>query len=276
MNDKIYEVNKVCNNIWAITEVNSVIVYLVVGKEKALLIDTGYGYGDLKKIVREITDLPLIVVVTHGHIDHIAGNYQFSDVWISDDDRKVMNEHFYEQREGNLNYRFKKMPHLKEIINPNEYLCKSLENTTFHSLKNNMEIDLGGKKVKVIDIKGHSKGSVVFYDEENACLFTGDSVSLHNIWMFQDDSLTLLEYKNSLINLKSQLINKDIKIFPAHGEILLEYEVIDDLIACTEEILSGKSIYSDEDFEMFGAKGKKHYYKSVSIIYGDRQLTIEK
>ena len=57
-------------------------MYLIVGPEKAMLIDTGFGVGDLKGLVREITgDMPLIVVNTHAHFDHAYGNFQFDRVY---------------------------------------------------------------------------------------------------------------------------------------------------------------------------------------------------
>lgn len=267
----IYDVKQISDHIWTITEVDSVILYLIVGSEKALLIDTGYGYGDLKSIIKGITDLPLMIVLTHGHIDHIAGNYQFQDIWLSKQDKPIMLAHFNEERKGNLAYRFKKMPYLMEVIDKDKYLSRSIEHVNFHDLQIDMIIDLDGIKLKVVDLKGHSFGSVGFYDESNGYLFTGDAISLHNIWMFQKDSLSLIDYRNTLINLATKITNKDIKIFPAHGEIALAYDVVEGLIACTDEILHGINLHEDLDFEMFGTKGKKHIYHNVSIIYGDKQ-----
>ena len=49
-------------------------IYLLEGKEKAMLIDTGWGAGNLRACVEKLTDKPLIVVNTHFHPDHSAGN----------------------------------------------------------------------------------------------------------------------------------------------------------------------------------------------------------
>ena len=48
-------------------------MYLVEGTEKAALIDTGYGVGNLKGYIKTLTEKPLIVLITHGHLDHVAG-----------------------------------------------------------------------------------------------------------------------------------------------------------------------------------------------------------
>ena len=53
--------------------------YLVTGKEQALLIDTANGQENLMEIVGELTELPVTVVNTHGHIDHIFGNVFFKE-----------------------------------------------------------------------------------------------------------------------------------------------------------------------------------------------------
>lgn len=66
---------------------------LVVGTEKALLFDTGYGIGDLRKLIASITNLPIIVVNSHGHIDHVSGNYQFSEVYIHPEDIPIQKKY---------------------------------------------------------------------------------------------------------------------------------------------------------------------------------------
>lgn len=72
-----YKVIDMGNGIYHIWEPAGVASSLVIGKTKALLIDTGYGYGDLKSVVRSLTDLPIRVMNTHCHLDHAGGNYLF-------------------------------------------------------------------------------------------------------------------------------------------------------------------------------------------------------
>ena len=54
-------------------------MYLLEGKEKALLLDTGYGAGNLRAFVEKLTDKPVIVANSHYHPDHAAGNGEFED-----------------------------------------------------------------------------------------------------------------------------------------------------------------------------------------------------
>ena len=71
-----YHIEKLNEQTWLIEEYSntaSAYMYLLTGKEKALLIDTGFGTIPLKSICEELTVLPVTVALTHGHVDHIGG-----------------------------------------------------------------------------------------------------------------------------------------------------------------------------------------------------------
>ena len=78
MENSYYKVEKM-DGYYRISSPEAVFCYVVVGREKAMLIDTGHAYGDLKQAVKSITDKPLYVVNTHGHLDHTSGNAQFDE-----------------------------------------------------------------------------------------------------------------------------------------------------------------------------------------------------
>ena len=81
-----FEVYKVFEGVYAIYEpgqFEEVISYLILGQKESLLFDTGLGIGDIKKLVRELTELPIMVVNSHTHYDHIGGNYQFDSIYTS-------------------------------------------------------------------------------------------------------------------------------------------------------------------------------------------------
>lgn len=67
--------------------------YLIVGNSKALVIDTRIGSNNVYEVFRTLTDLPLMVVNTHGHCDHIFGNVYFDEVYMNPDDSEVAKEH---------------------------------------------------------------------------------------------------------------------------------------------------------------------------------------
>ena len=78
-----FEVYEVAADTYAIYEPfqwQEVISYLVLGSERALLFDTGNGIGDIRRVVDSLTDLPVVVVNSHSHYDHVGGNHQFDDI----------------------------------------------------------------------------------------------------------------------------------------------------------------------------------------------------
>ena len=76
MENRIH-VKKLGERIYLMDDAGDATGYLVVGEEKALVIDTMIGWEDVNEVVKGITTLPIMVVNTHGHCDHIYGNIYF-------------------------------------------------------------------------------------------------------------------------------------------------------------------------------------------------------
>lgn len=164
-----YAVTKISDSHYRIAEGN-VFMELLLGGEKALLIDTGYGFGDLKKAIRRITDLPLIIVNTHAHPDHTCGNWQFDEpVWIHA--RDLENCSLYNTPEARLTA----MPKEK----PDDFLEKEyLQGGTGHltAAKEGQVFDLGGLELEVVELPGHTGGSIGLMDRAGRRLFVGDAM----------------------------------------------------------------------------------------------------
>ena len=88
-----FTVTKINEKIYQFNDKMSVLSTLVIGSEYALVLDTCYGLGDLKTAIRGITNLPLIVVNSHGHMDHSCGNYQFDEIYIDEEDVELCKKH---------------------------------------------------------------------------------------------------------------------------------------------------------------------------------------
>lgn len=81
MENKWFTIKQLTTNVWGIGEFKhfeEVACYLVIGDKKALLIDTGLGKYNIKKVVKEITKNKLLIINSHQHYDHIGGNKYFS------------------------------------------------------------------------------------------------------------------------------------------------------------------------------------------------------
>jgi glyoxylase-like metal-dependent hydrolase (beta-lactamase superfamily II) len=123
---------------------------LIVGKKEALLIDTSLPKEGFANYVRSIADLPVIVVNSHGHFDHIGNNNQFDEIYIHPKDEELLRESF--RRFGDVDFKIK-------YINDGDI------------------INLGHRRVKVYNVPGHTKGSIVFLDKKTSTLITGDAIA---------------------------------------------------------------------------------------------------
>ncbi len=163
--DDYYTVGKLDEQTYAISEPKKAwyynTSYLLLGKDKALLFDTGYGSSenkDIMPVVKKLTDLPIMTMHSHFHIDHIAG--------IENEDNLLMID----------------LPYLRERAKNNKLTLKTSETvvpdtptvTIKQWIKPNEIIDLGDRKIQVKNMTGHTTESLVLVDEKYKQLFTGD------------------------------------------------------------------------------------------------------
>ena len=87
-----FEAYKVGAGTFALLEprhYEEVISYLILGADRAVLLDTGMGIGDISAEVARLTDLPVVVVNSHSHYDHVGDNHRFAEVWAFDEQMEV-------------------------------------------------------------------------------------------------------------------------------------------------------------------------------------------
>ena len=143
---------------------NGVHMDLIVGEEKALLFDTGHGFGDLHEAVRAVTDLPLYVVDSHGHLDHACGNCWFGqEVYIHPKDMELCRQHNSPQsrRDGigmakESAGRFPGIEMLPVDFDAESYVKMGCGNLV--PVEEGHVFDLGGRTLQVVELPGHTKG----------------------------------------------------------------------------------------------------------------------
>lgn len=230
-NDLPVEVIK--NGIYRLNEFDGTNCYLVVGSNKALLIDCGTGFCDIKGAVEKITSLPLTVAATHGHVDHIGGAGQFEEIYIHKDDCKRINEI---QRSMFMRRLFTLLnkPVIEHGFSVKD-VYKPMLDTAVIEMNGNEIFDLGGKTVTVKHTPGHSRGSVSFICQEDKIVFSGDNVC-DALWMMLPGATSVEEWLPSAEWLYE--MSGEYDIYWGHRVPKLEKDYISQVINWGKEIMA--------------------------------------
>lgn len=219
--------------------------YVVVGGKKALIIDTMNGYEDVKAVARRITDLPLMVINTHGHCDHIGGNIYFEETYLHPLDREVAEQHM-------------KLPGFVQLL-----VEKNLSMPPFRDIQGGDRIDLGGLTVEVIHLPGHTPGSILLLLKEDRVLFTGDAINRH-LWLQLEESLSPQEY---LEKLEQVMYLTDAADYILHGHIqdFMPISFLKEFRRGVQEVREGKN-QEDSDYTWFGGLARQHPYDDGKAV----------
>jgi len=208
---------------------------LIVGSEKALLIDTGYGIGDYRAYVETLTDKPLIVANTHGHIDHASGNCQFDEVWMNPKDYALADWHTSLETRRNS----------KDI---GDYVDRLVDGPYKRlPLEEGVVFDLGDRTVTAYNCAGHTKGSMSFLDSKSRYLFTGDNITRRVLLLSGITSTTLEEFRQTLLHTKKLSFDH---IVAAHVPYLMQPEWIDKVLDIVENFDPRKGIVPPRNFAL--------------------------
>lgn len=232
MNKRKPPVQAIGNGVWRINEFDGTNCYLVVGAKKALLIDCGTGFCDLRGAAERITSLPLIVAATHGHADHIGGAGQFEAVYLHKNDCRRINKIQTSLLARKLfvagNGAVKAHGFSAKDVTAEAYPPKLIP------FEDGFCFDLGGKAVKAHHTPGHSVGSVAYIDEADKIIFSGDNVC-DALWMQLPGRTSLEEWLPSARWLYEK--SADYRIFWGHRTPELTRDYIATVIRWGEEIL---------------------------------------
>ena len=199
-----YHIDQIHPWLYRISEplsLSNVCFYLIVGDERALLFDTGHGIGDIPDTIRMITTKPVDVVLGHGHQDHIGGAYQFDECYLHENDtelytmstspmfRKLIIQHLMET-----------LKELPEGFDPEAFCAAGPGN--IKKLDVDRVFDLGGLSIKIIEMPGHTTGSIGLLIVEKHTLLVSDS-ALYHVWMFLEESTSVPQYIEMLERVSS-------------------------------------------------------------------------
>ena len=187
--DPWFEVYKIRPGVFAIYEphqLEEVISYLILGSDKALLFDTGMGISNIQAVVAGLTKLPVSVVNSHTHNDHVGDNWRFSDVYGMDTDFTRANARGSRQDAQDELAPDEICGALPAGFDSKAYATKAFH--IAHWLHDGDKIELGGRRLKVIATPGHTPDAIALLDEKNGLLFTGDTFYPGPIYLFRPET----------------------------------------------------------------------------------------
>ena len=180
-------------------QVNS---YLLIKRDKAILIDPGFNGKELVKYCKESCITINYIILTHGHFDHIKGiedialEFDF-ELLVSKEDKQLL---FHDK----FNY-----------AKAFQSSFKLPSNITIKELSDKESLKLLDETFKVYSTPGHTKGSICLAYQRS--LFTGDTLFYDSVGRTDLYSGNHSELFKSIAFLKTKFGN-DTVIYPGHGD----------------------------------------------------------
>jgi glyoxylase-like metal-dependent hydrolase (beta-lactamase superfamily II) len=237
--DAWFEVYRIRPGVFAIYEphqLEEVISYLILGSDRAVLFDTGMGIGNIQAVVAGLTKLPVRVVNSHTHNDHVGDNWRFSFIYGMDTDFTRANA-----RGSKADAQVELAP--GEICGslPAGFDAKSYATKPFHIsswLHDGDKIDLGGRILQVIATPGHTPDALALLDEKNGLLFTGDSFYLGPIYLYRPET-DLGAYVESMQKLAALTPHLQL-LLPSHNTPVADPAYLPKVVAAIQQVRKGE------------------------------------
>ena len=231
------EAYKMRDNVWALFQesmdgVGDLWMYVIDGPKKTMIVDTGFGIGDLKGLVQHLTgdkEKEIFVANTHHHFDHAYGNAQFDKCYCHQDEeyslRTTMNPHIwdylFDENGNNIYTEFDR----EDIIEYHDY--------ELIPVPSGYEFDLGdGYIVEACPLRGHSAGQCGYIDHHNHIMFVGDITGVGKSKFAEDPAWDNCNVETLYRDMQAVVARLDEieSIFPGHGMLdvtstLLQYEL---------------------------------------------------
>ena len=212
------------------------ISYLIVGDKRALLFDTGMGIGDLRQTTAELTNLPVVVLNSHTHNDHVGGNWQFEAIYGMDTDFTRANARGSRQDAQAEIAPDEICGKLPSGFDPKTYVTRPWKITSY--IHDGDRIDLGGRSIEVMATPGHTPDAISLVDRANGLLFTGDTYYPATIWLYRPET-DLAAYAKSIARL-SALAPQVRTVLGQHNVPVAPPSVLPNLVNAFAALRAGK------------------------------------
>jgi len=232
--ETVYRISEPFGAIEPRVGVTTVNMYLVIGQERAVLIDSGLGIGDVRATIAQITPLPCTVLNTHFHWDHIGANALFSERAIHESEAELV------EHEPDVGFIRQALlsPAARAVLPPSfdpETYSVSTKPAT-RVLHDNDLIDLGDQVLRVLHIPGHSPGHVAYWLEASHMLFTGDTAYKGPLYACFEGS-DPVAFAQSVKRLAA--LPEVATICPGHNDVIRDRDWLSELAQCVEAVVMG-------------------------------------
>ena len=253
VSDPWFEVYKVAPDTLAIYEPHQseeTIGYLILGSQKAILLDTGMGISDVRKVVTELINnggakagsvkppLQIIVLNSHTHDDHVGGNWQFDTIYSMDTEFSRQNAKGSVEDAQDEIAPGEICGDLPKGFDPKSYRTKPWHITKY--IHDGEIIDLGGRSIELLSTPGHTPDAITLFDRANGLLFTGDTYYPAPIWLYRPET-DLEAYAKSIALLAS--LSPQVKVvLGAHNVPVAPPSVLPALVSAFADLRAGKAV----------------------------------
>jgi len=267
-----FDVYRLPGDVFAICEpqhFQEVNAYLIIGRDRSLLLDTGMGVCDIKAVVRELYQGEITVVNSHFHFDHIGDNHKFDEVHIFDDPyaRAVAQNGLPKEGLGNQLDEDMFLFDYPKGFDPGRFRIPPYRIKLIHD---GHRFDLGGRSLEVIHTPGHSNDSIMLYDGKNKILFTGDTFYLGALYAHFDceefGRSSVSDYYETMSGLLERCPGVK-ALYCSHNDFIADPVKITETASALNKILSSRSgansradSYSRSDAETGTATHAGHTY----------------
>ncbi len=266
-NDDWFEVLKITDYLFAISEprhYEHTVIYLLLGSDRAILIDTGCGIGNLRRVVEQLTSLPITVVNTHTHLDHLGSNHQFSEIMMFDHPRsRCLSEngtsqellHWELQREELVTLPWPDDFRIEESVLPPFKVSRWI--------KDDDVLEIGDIRLRVLHTPGEAPDHVCLLDQTHGILFCGDILLNGAVWCHLDGG-DVGELHASYELLMRHFDAFDI-LMPSHNAPCQNKDLLPIALAASGDVLSGKA-QSQAGTDLWGRDYNKYDFRRISIL----------
>jgi glyoxylase-like metal-dependent hydrolase (beta-lactamase superfamily II) len=285
--DGWFAIQRLRQGIYLIAEPMHVNSYLIVGAERAVLLDTGLGIAPIRPHVEAITDRPITVINSHHHFDHVGGNAEFEDIavhhlgvenhhagppawWLPAYLRCVdeVQERYraFEQLDRcgfNLLAPEMKMRPYPPDFDPDRWMIAPPSPS--RSLADGDTIDLGGRALTVLHTPGHTPDSICLLDADNRILFSGDTVDTGPIYAHLPGS-DLATYTTTMRRMAHDLTDSVDDILCAHGARYRTYPDVLERVADAFDELSSGGGHFEASQDCFMTPVREAHYGDFSVV----------